>query len=167
MSKKDTQQSYSKTNKEYARLYQCEIRTISRYKAQGLPLDDFDAMQEILNSQKNRPASKIDPEQAEEEDPNKISQAEAKRRKSIIEWQRMVFDFDVEKGKYVPVEKVIEAGYVLGSATAAALDKLRADLPSLLLGLDESGMSNVIASETNKIREQLADIQGRFYAKPA
>lgn len=144
--------AYKKTNGEYAEEYGCTIRTITRYRAQGLPLDNPEAMREALAGQKHRP--KGAPENVPE---GEISQSEANRRRTIAQWKKMEFQLEVERGKYTENGKVIEGGYSIGASVGSALDKLSADLPALLLGLDESAMSASIRAETDKIRQLLAD----------
>jgi len=52
MAKAAKKPKYERTNAEYAKEYGCSIKSITRYKAKGFPLDDHEAMQEILASQK-------------------------------------------------------------------------------------------------------------------
>jgi hypothetical protein len=44
----------SMTVREYAQLYNTSQRTIKRYKAQGLPLDDLEAMRELIAAKRSR-----------------------------------------------------------------------------------------------------------------
>lgn len=152
-------ESKKRTEKEYAKIYNCDVRSIRRYKKAGFPLDDFEAMQEILNAQKNRPAQEEDLPEGE------LSQAEAKRRKMIVEWRILAHRLEVEQGKYTENSHVREAFFAIGAAIGAALDQLRADLPALLLGKDELGMADAIERETRKIRALLADRESHLYAR--
>lgn len=157
MSKSKRKLKYAKKNAEYAQEYNCTVRTITRYKAQGFPLDDPDKMREILDAQKVRPPA--DGETLDCDLPeDKLPIAEAKRRKEIVAWQRAAHALAVEQGKFKPNETIIEDGYAIGAAVAAALDKLHVDLPSLCLGKDEVSMSTIIRRETDKIRLQLSDM---------
>jgi len=145
------------TEKEYAKTYKCDVRTIRRYKAAGFPLDDYEQMQEILNAQKHRPG------QDESAPEGEITASEAKRRKMVVEWKLLAHRFDVEQKKYTLNTKIVEDLYAVGAAVGAALDILEADLPALLLGKDEIGMADLIRRETRNIRAMLADQTNRLY----
>jgi|GEM_PF-5953995 len=149
---------YAKKLSEYATLYNCTVRTITRYKAQGFPLDDEKKMREILGAQKHQPTGKDDaPTEFDGTEDSKLPISEIKRRRELVTWQKLAFQLDVERGKYRKNEEIIEDGYALGAAVGAALDILEANLPSACLGLSEVEMAAVIKSETRKIRALLAD----------
>jgi hypothetical protein len=155
--KKKRHSQYAHPNKVYQEWYGCDVSTITRYKQRGLPLDDRDKMRDILAAQKNAPAQDDDDLDEADLPVDQISQAEAKRRKTVAEYQKIALQVEVERGKYELKESVIEAGYALGANVGSALDKLSADLPALLLGLTESSMSTVIRRETDKVRQMLSD----------
>lgn len=136
---------WAKSEKEYAKLYGCDVRSIRNYKAAGYPLDNPSKMADVLASQRSSPGG------------SPTSLAGAKLEKLILECKRLEFKLQVDRKEYVPIAEVIADGTAIGAAMASSLDKLRADLPPLLLGLDEPGMAIVIEREINKIRSEIAD----------
>lgn len=144
---------YKRTEKEYAEMYDCDVRSIRRYKTKGYPLDDPAKTAELIAAQKNQPG----------ETPENINAA--KLKKLQLECERLAFKNEVERGQYTANTKIIEDLYAIGAAVGGALDKLRADLPALLLGKDESGMATLIERETRNIRAMLADQATRLYGR--
>lgn len=142
-SKKRTK--YCHTQEQYCKDYGVSRSTIQRWQASGAPLDDPEGMKAFVAKQRSTPASMV---------PADLKEAQMK--KVLLECDRLTFRINTDKGDYIPKAEVIADGIAIGNAFASALDKLRADLPPILLGLDEAGISAAVERETNKIRADVA-----------
>jgi hypothetical protein len=113
-----------KTDREYARLYGCNPKTIQRAREAGAPLDDVDAMSAWFAARKNSPAGSSGIGGKAE------ALADAKLEKVLEEIKRIRIKNDIDLKRVIPIGAVQRDMVRIGNAFRSELLRVGGDVPN-------------------------------------
>lgn len=153
---------FKKSGAEYAKQFGCDPRTIRNWKAKGYPLDDLDAMEEIVAGQHRGPDGDSTKEIDINSEPTTMEAAKLHR----ILWQIRKARVEVEERKRVLVLKseVITDISRISSMLTATLLSMGPELAGQLVGKTEGEIKRAIEQRERAACQQWADEANAIYS---
>ena len=106
------------------------------------------------------------PEAMEDGDARPEDRAFWQTQKTKLECERIQHWLDIDRGKFVSIEGVANDMLKIGGAVKAAMLRLEADLPPMLVGLDEAAMQIKIRAQGDEILRLFAEMSEELYKPP-
>ena len=163
---------YKKTQKEYAEVFNRDVRTIRDWQKKKYPLDDPEAMEVKLAEQLHQggkdaeddgkwiDATALTDEQLE----NPGDPYEAKLYESILRCRKMAYGIKEAKRLVIPKEECRADMVRIGSAVRSRLLALEGEMPGLLVGKAEHDIQKALRKWTVDTMTEFSDASSKLYA---
>lgn len=150
-------QRYAKTSAQYAADYGVTQRTITNWRKKGWPLDDPAKTNQLI--QLNEPGD------ADQEISEAMSLADARKKKLLLECERLQIKRDTERGELMLIADARDEVVKVSAAFNGAIDMLEGELPGLLEGLTATQIRNKLKPYAKQLRKLLHDPKSKLWRK--